>query len=112
MDILKRIAERTSIKKCIEVPEWGENGSPAKVYYGPLLAGELNRIQRKHPNFLNDAKFDAQIDLIILKAENGQGEKMFTLEHKAGLMAEEVSVIATLAAAFMSGRTVEDAEKN
>jgi hypothetical protein len=112
MDILKRIAERTSIKKCIEVPEWGEKGSPVKVYYGPLLTGELNRIQRKHPNFLNDAKFDAQIDLIILKAENGQGEKMFTLEHKAGLMCEEASIIATIAAALMSGRTVEDAEKN
>lgn len=112
MSILKRIAERTSTKKHIDVPEWGEKGTPVKVYYGPLLAGELNRIQRKHPNFLNDAKFEAQIDLIILKAENGQGDKLFTLEDKAGLMREEVGVIATVAGALMSGTSVEDAEKN
>lgn len=112
MSIMKRIAERTSIKKHIDVAKWGEEGSPVKVYYGPLLAGELNRIQRKHPQFLTNASFEAQVDLIILKAETGQGEKLFTLEDKAGLMREEVAVISTVAAAFMSGDSIEDAEKN
>ena len=109
MSIAKRIADRTSAKRHIDVPEWGEDNKPEKVYYGPLLAGELNRIQRKHPNFLGSASFDAMVDLIILKAENGQGEKMFTLEDKAILMREEVSVISTVAAAFMSGDSVEQA---
>jgi hypothetical protein len=112
MSILKRIAERTSTKRHIDVPEWGDEGKPVKVYYGPLLAGELNRIQRKHPNFLIDARFEAQVDMIILKAETGQGDKLFTLEDKVGLMREEVGVIATVAAALMSGSSVEDAEKN
>ena len=112
MSISKRIAERTSTKKHIEVAEWGEMGSPEKVYYGPLLAGELNRIQRKHPQFLNSASFEAMVDLIILKAENGQGEKLFTLEDKAILMREEVGVISTVAAALMSGTSVEEHEKN
>jgi hypothetical protein len=112
MSISKRIAGRTSTKRHIEVIEWGDEGKPEKVYYGPLLAGELNRIQRKHPNFLGSASFDAMVDLIILKAENGQGEKLFTLEDKAILMREEVGVISTVAAAFMSGDSVEDAEKN
>lgn len=112
MSIAKRIAERTSSKKHIEVAEWGEPGKPEKVYYGPLLAGELNRIQRKHPTFLSSAGLEAQVDLIILKAENGQGEKLFTLEDKAVLMREEVGVISTVAAAFMSGTSVEESEKN
>jgi hypothetical protein len=112
MSIAKRIAERTSNKRHIDVAEWGDEGKPEKVYYGPLLAGELNRIQRKHPNFLNSTSFDAMVDLIILKAENGQGEKLFTLEDKAVLMREEVSVISNVAAAFMSGDSVEDQEKN
>lgn len=112
MSISKRIAERTSTKMHIDVPEWGEKGTPEKVYYGPLLAGELNRIQRKHPQFLNSASFEAMVDLIILKAETGQGDKLFTLEDKAILMREEVGVISTVAAAFMSGSSVEDAEKN
>jgi hypothetical protein len=112
MSIAKRIAERTSSKRHIDVAEWGDEGKPEKVYYGPLLAGELNRIQRKHPNFLSSTSFDAMVDLIILKAENGQGEKLFTLEDKAVLMREEVSVISTVAAAFMSGDSVEEQEKN
>lgn len=112
MSIAKRIAERTSNKRHIDVAEWGDEGKPEKVYYGPLLAGELNRIQRKHPKFLSDTSFDAMIDLIILKAENGQGEKLFTLEDKAILMREEVSVISTVAAALMSGESVEEQEKN
>ena len=40
MSIAKRIAERTSSKRHIDVAEWGEEGKPEKVYYGPLLAGE------------------------------------------------------------------------
>lgn len=109
MSIAKRIADRTSAKRHIDVSEWGDEGKPEKVFYGPLLAGELNRIQRKHPNFLSSASFEAMIDLIILKAENGQGEKLFTLEDKAVLMREEVSVISTVAAALMSGDSVEQA---
>ena len=112
MSIAKRIAERTSAKRHIDVVEWGEEGKPEKVYYGPLLAGELNRIQRKHPTFLQSASFEGMVDLIILKAENGQGEKMFTLEDKPILMREEVSVISTVAAEFMSGTSAEQAEKN
>lgn len=109
MSIAQRIAARTSQKRHIEVPQWGEPGSPEKVYFGPLLAGELNRIQRKHPSFLQSASFEAMVDLIILKAENGQGEKLFTLEDKPVLMREEVAVISTVAAEMMSGTSVEDA---
>lgn len=112
MSIAQRIAARTSQKRHIEVPQWGEPGSPEKVYFGPLLAGELNRIQRKHPSFLQSASFEAMVDLIILKAENGQGEKLFTLEDKPVLMREEVAVISTVAAELMAGTSVEEHEKN
>lgn len=112
MSIAERIKARTSQKRHIEVAEWGEPDSPEKVYFGPLLAGELNRIQRKHPSFLQSASFEGMVDLIILKAENGQGEKMFTLEDKPILMREEVEIISRVAATLMSGATVEDQEKN
>ena len=112
MSIAERIKARTSQKRHIDVEEWGENGTPERVFYGPLLAGELNRIQRKHPTFLQSASFEGMVDLIILKAENGQGEKMFTLEDKPVLMREEVSVISNVAAELMSGTSVEAAEKN
>lgn len=112
MSIAERIKARTSQKRHIEVAEWGEPDSPEKVYFGPLLAGELNRIQRKHPSFLQSASFEAMVELIILKAENGQGEKMFTLEDKPILMREEVEIISRVAAEMMSGTSAEQAEKN
>lgn len=112
MSIAKRIAERTSQKRHIEVPAWGEPGSPEKVYFGPLLAGELNRIQRKHPSFLQSASFEAMVELIILKAENGQGEKLFTLEDKPILMREQVEIISTVAAEMMSSQSQDELEKN
>ena len=112
MSIAERIKARTSQKRHIEVAEWGEPDSPEKVYFGPLLAGELNRIQRKHPSFLQSASFEAMVELIILKAENGQGEKLFTLEDKPILMREQVGIISQVAAEMMSGPTVEDQEKN
>ena len=112
MSIADRIKARTSQKRHIEVAEWGEPDSPEKVYFGPLLAGELNRIQRKHPSFLQNASFEAMVELIILKAENGQGEKLFTLEDKPILMREQVGIISQVAAEMMSGPSVEDHEKN
>lgn len=112
MSIAERIKERTSKKRHIDVAEWGEGGQPERVFFGPLLAGELNRIQRKHPGFLQQASFEGMVDLIILKAENGQGEKMFTLEDKAVLMREEVEIISRVSAELMSSGSVEDHEKN
>ena len=112
MSIAERIKARTSQKRHIEVAEWGEPDSPEKVYFGPLLAGELNRIQRKHPTFLQSASFEAMVELIILKAENGQGEKLFTLEDKPILMREQVGIISQVAAEMMSGPSIEDHEKN
>lgn len=112
MSIAERIKARTSQKRHIDVAEWGEDGKPERVFYGPLLAVELNRIQRKHPNFLQSASFEAMVDLIVLKSEKSDGEKMFTLEDKPVLMREEVGVISTVAAALMSGSSVEELEKN
>lgn len=112
MSIAERIKARTSKKRHIDVAEWGEDGRPERVFFGPLLAGELNRIQRKHPTFLQSASFEAMVDMIVLKAENGAGEKMFTLEDKPVLMREEVEVISRVAAEMMSSTSVEDHEKN
>jgi len=112
MSIAKRISDRVNIKRHIDVPEWGEDGKPQKVFYGPILAGELDKIQRKHPNFLQSASFAGMVDLIILKAETGDGEKLFTLEDKPILMREEVNIIARVAADLMGSTTVEEQEKN
>lgn len=113
MSIADRIKARTAAKFHIDVPEWGEDGQPQRVFYGPMLAGEVNKLQRKHPNFLTNMEMAGAVELVIMKAEDGQGEKLFTLEDKPTLMREEVQVISRVAAAFFSGTTsLEELEKN
>jgi len=53
------------------------------------------------------------VDLIVMKAEDGDGKKHFTLEDKPILMREEVHVISRVAGEMLSGAdSVEDHEKN
>jgi len=105
-------ARRVKERRTIEVPEWGEDNSPLILYASAITAGDINKLQRKHKNFLNDMTVDGMVDLIIMKAETKDGQKAFTLEDKPFLMSE-VSIIAELSAK-MFGETVsvEEQEKN
>lgn len=114
MSLAKRIAQRhEAARKQIEVAEWGEDdGTPLMIYCGPLLAIEMDKIQRKHPNFFQSATVPGMVDLIIMKAENKEGEKLFTLEDKPVLNREEFSIIARIAGDMISSTSVEEHEKN
>lgn len=114
MNLAKRIADRQrASRKAIEVAEWGEDdASPLTIYCGPLLAIEMEKIQRKHPNFFQAATIAGMVDLIILKAEDKDGEKVFTLDDKPTLMREEFSLIARIAGEMIASTSVEEHEKN
>lgn len=114
MSLAKRIADRQrAARKTIEVAEWGEDDtSPLIIHCGPMLAMEMEKIQRKHPNFFQAATIAGMVDLIILKAEDKDGEKVFSLEDKPVLMREEFGVIARIAGEMISATSVEDHEKN
>lgn len=114
MSLAKRIADRQAkARKSIEVAEWGEDSdSPLMLYFGPMLAMEMDKIQRKHPNFFQAATIAGMVDLIILKAQDKDGEKLFTLEDKPVLMREEFGVIARIAGEMISATSVEEHEKN
>lgn len=102
-----------STRNRFEVAEWGDEDQPLVIYSTPLLAGEFNKLQTKHPNFLTDMKMDALVDLIILKAEDENGEKLFDLEDKPTLRRQPVVTISNVAAGIMGEmQSVEDAEKN
>lgn len=114
MSISKRIADRQRRnRQQIEISEWGEDDSvPLVIYYGPLLALEMDKIQRKHPKFFESANIAGMVDLIIMKAENSDGEKLFTLEDKSVLMREEFTLVTKIAGAMIASSSVEEHEKN
>ena len=114
MSLGKASADRRQKRaRMIEVPEWGEDNAPLLIYVFPITAGDVNKIQKKHKNFLNDMQMDGMIDLIILKACDADGNRLFTLEDKVHLMNEDVEIISPIAAKmFGDVETIEDAEKN
>ncbi len=113
MGLGERIAaKRQAARKIIEVPEWGED-SALQVWISPLTCADIDKLQRKHKDFLQNMSIAAMVDLIIQKAENKEGEKLFTLEDKPFLMREEVKVVSRVAAEMFVGiSTIEDHEKN
>lgn len=106
-------ARRSRERKMIDVVEWGEDGRPLIIYSSPITAGDIDKLQRKHKDFLNNMTINGMVDLIIAKAEDVEGKRMFTLEDKMHLMGDSVSLIADIAAKmFGDVDTIEGAEKN
>ena len=100
MSLGERIAARRQKQaRVIDVPEWGEDGAPLQIHVYPITAGDLHKIQKKHKNFLNDMTIDGMVDLIVLKAGDADGNRLFTLADKTHLMDEPLPVISSIAAA-------------
>ena len=105
-------ANQSSARARIEVAEWGD-GEPLVLYAGELLCGEFNKLQRKHPDFLNNQTIEALVDLIIMKAETDQGDSAFDLDDKPILMRQPLTTVTNVASQLMGNLdTIEDAEKN
>lgn len=108
MSLGKRLAAKRQLKRTrIEVAEWGDD-APLEIFSSFLNCGDVEKLQRKHPNFITNTTIAAMVDLIILKAEDKDGEKLFTLEDKPFLMREPVSLISNIAGQMFA--TVESVE--
>lgn len=114
MSLAQAIAgSKKTNRRSIEVTEWLVDDAPVVLYSGSITAGDIDKLQRKHKDFLNNMTMAGMVDLIILKAETKDGDKAFTLEDKAILMREPVNVIADLAGQMFGDiATIEDQEKN
>ena len=114
MSIAKRIAAKRADqeREVVEVPEWGEEDDPLRLYFGPVTARDIEKVQRKHPNFLNSVTMPAMVEILILKCEDEKGDPAFTLEDKPILMGEPIGVISKVFATVFGGTSVEEHEKN
>ena len=114
MSIAKRIAAKRAEqeRRFAEVEEWGEADTPLRLYFAQVSARDIEKVQRKYPSFLNEPSMSSMVEMIILKAEGEDGEKLFTLEDKATLLGESVNVIAKVFGAVFNADSAEDHEKN
>ena len=99
MTLAKRIAAKRAEQQrnSFDVEEWGEAETPLRLYFTQVSARDIEKVQRKYPNFLMEPTMSSMVEMIILKSEGEDGEKLFTLEDKATLLGEPVNTIAKVA---------------
>ena len=91
--------------RIIEVPEWGDNGAPLTVYARPMNMMEKNVLARSS----DGSDLGVFVDLIIMKAENADGEKLFTKADKPHFMRHvDADVISRVAGELLETDTVDD----
>jgi hypothetical protein len=114
MTLAKRIAAKRAEQQrgFSDVEEWGEADQPLRLYFTQVSARDIEKVQRKYPTFLSEASMSAMVEMIIVKAEDDAGEKVFTLEDKVTLLGEPVGVIAKVFGSIFDSDSPEDHLKN
>lgn len=80
--------------KRIEVPEW-----KLVVYSTPVTLAEKNKLYRKSRE--ND--MELLVDILVMKASNENGEKLFSMDNKITLLNKaDSNVVARVANAILS----------
>ena len=95
--------------KEIVVPEWiDQEGNPLKIYAMPMTLEENQKLYN-----LNNNKIEGLVDALILKAIDGQGNKMFTLKDKQALMTHaDPNVLSRVVTEIFGSDDVEATKKN
>ena len=115
MGLAKELRGRRKLSaREVLVPEWGDEYGAFKLYCRSITCYDLDQLQKKHPNFLTNTTIAAMVDLIIMKAEDQSGEKLFTAaDDKIELMGEQTDVISEIAnQMFAEIESEEDLAKN
>ena len=115
MGLAKDLRSRRTVEaREVLVPAWGDDAGDFKMYCRPITCYDLDQLQKKHPNFLQNTTVGAMVDLICMKAIDEGGSKLFNSgEDRIDLMGEETTVISDIAnQMFAEIESVEYAEKN
>jgi len=115
MGLAKELRQRRKqSRRKIDVEEWADDEGPFSLYCRPLTCYDLNELQKRHPQVMQNPSIAAMVDLIVMKAESKDGEKLFSsAEDKIDLMGEETTVVSQIAnEMFGTIDPFEDVEKN
>ena len=115
MGLAKELRKRRKVQvREVVVPAWGDESGDFKLYCRPITCYDLNQLQKKHPSFLTNTTIAAMVDLILMKAEDEAGDKLFTAaDDKIELMGEQTDVISEIANQMFSDiESEEDLAKN
>jgi hypothetical protein len=110
LDIAKSHFENLGVQS-IEVPEWkDENGNPSIIYWNPITLSEKNKLFKKSDNML-DAGILA--DILVMKALDKDGNKLFKAEDKLVLMHKvDSDILSRVATSMVQAINPEEVKKN
>ena len=95
--------------KVIEVPEWGEDNEPLKIYSKPLTLAETSKLYKMSKE--DDLTMMAYV--LIYKALNSDGDKLFDLADKNALLNNvDREVLMRVAQEIMGQEPIEETKKN
>jgi hypothetical protein len=116
MGLARELRNRRKLNaRKIEVEAWADpDGQPFAIYCYPITCFDMNEMQKKHPNFMEGMTIASMVDLIVLKACDESGDRLFSSgDDKHDLMGEESAIITDIAARMFSAvQSVEEHEKN
>ena len=96
----------------IDVDEWGTEGNPLRIYYTAVTGSDIDKVSRKHKDFTSNPSIAGMVEMIIIKAQTDDGEKMFSLEDKPTLLREPIGVLTNVFGVVFNALSVEEQEKN
>ena len=95
----------------IEVPEWkDEDGKPTVIFWNPINLFEKNKLFKKSDN-MSDVSILA--DIVVMKALDKDGKKIFKLDDKMELMTKvDSDVLSRIATSMVQVISPEEVKKN
>ena len=94
----------------IQVPEWGDESGPYVFYVKPFTLQDQGKLQFA---IKNSSEADALAEILILKAMDQEGNKLFNVGDKQKLRTQvDAQVLARVANDIMGGETEAELEKN
>ena len=95
--------------KVIEVPEWGDEDNPLKIYSKPLTLAETSKLYKMSKE--DDLTMMAYV--LIYKALDENGDKLFDLSDKNSLLNKvDREVLVNIAQQIMGQEPIEEVKKN
>lgn len=93
----------------VDVPEWGSKGQPFKIFYDPMTPYQRKRLA------VENGSFDAEmfVEILIMKAQDENGEKLFSDADRHALLTEaDGAIIGRIALAITAPTDRKVIEKN
>ena len=95
--------------KVIEVPEWGEDNQPLKIYSKTLKLAETSKLYKMS----NEDALTMMAYVLIYKALNSDGDKLVDLADKNALLNNvDREVLMRIAQEIMGQEPIEETKKN